>query len=282
MIKRTPPSSGDCSNITLRHNKKDKESHSMPEHLGQFMEEMKKMFEDLKVQQDSKFASLKAVVTEISTQNAGIQKSIDFLSSRYDEVMQKVEVLQNNYDKSQDYIRLLENKIEFLEKKECSTSIEIRNVPKLPKENKDALCRIVKHTSELIECKVDDSAIRHIFRVKAKNQSPIPSPIVVEFTTSSTKDIMIRSAREYNKNHSTNKLNTSQLKIEGSPRPIYITERLTYKTNRLYHLARELAKEQGFAYCWTTNGQVYIRKKDGATPICIKTENELVTLRQSI
>lgn len=103
--------SDDCLIVPYRRYHKDKDNFSTPNQSAPLMEEMKKMFEDLKVQQDSKFTSLKVLVTEISTQNVGIQKSIDFLSNIYDEVKQKVDILQNDYVKTQAFIKLLENKI---------------------------------------------------------------------------------------------------------------------------------------------------------------------------
>lgn len=282
MIKRTPPNSPapsdnnlsasiasfDSSNVTIRRN------NTLDQQQSSLMMEMRKMFEDLKQQQESRFASISS---QIKSQNTEIQKSIEFMSQKYDEAVGKLESLQVDFDKSQEYVKTLENKVDLLEKNARITTVELRNIPKSPTENKATLYNYVKKAGEKLSFKITDLDIKSVYRTRNKNTTP--GPIIAEFTTTSTKDNLIKYAREYNKQNSNNKLNTTHLDVAGPSRPVYISEHLTYKASRLYFLARELAKDLNFSYCWTMNGQVYLRKKDGAPIIRINNESDILKLR---
>ncbi|KAL4710608.1 hypothetical protein ACJJTC_003244 [Scirpophaga incertulas] len=44
--------------------------------------------------------------------------------------------------------------------------------------------------------------------------------------------------------------------------PIFVSEHLTGKAARLYFLARDLAKNKLYKFCWTSLGRVYVRKNE--------------------
>lgn len=298
MLKRTPPSSPagylgptptpaplpgyskDVENLLSKVNVKPrrKKLNEESDQLDGFMAEIKNLISELKLQQDLKLDSLTKAVSEIKIQNAEIQRSMEFLSASYDEMVKKVVSVQNDCTKNKEHIKHLENKIELLERNARSASIEIRNIPKQPSETKSTLCNLVKKTGIKVDCIVRDSDIRTIFRTKTKNETQ--SPIIVEFATAVTKEELLKSTRLYNKNNSNDKLNTAHLDIVGTARPVYVSENLTSKAKRLYYLARELSKDRCYAHCWTLNGQVFLRKTDGAPHLRINSEEDLVSLRK--
>lgn len=279
MMRRTPPpttpyqSEDDVSNVTRRKKSINEDSKNS------FMKEIKSMFVEFERRQDSKFESMRAVFSEIKDQTTEIQKSIDFMSAKYDQVIEKTNIMQTEIDESKDYIKSLHSKIELLERGARAKSIELRNIPKLHEENKQILRKTVLKIGSLIDYDLKESDISNIFRMKQKRDNMLPATIVVDFVSASSKDAMIKMSRDYNKKNQSNKLNTSLLGIDGPPKPVYIAEHLTHGTSRLYYLSRELVKDKGYAHCWTFNGQVYIRKREGAPSIRIESETLLLTLR---
>lgn len=281
-MRRTPPptvfnqSTDDFSNVTQRKKSTNADSANS---MAPLMKEIKSMFADLERRQDAKFESLKTVVSEIKEQTSEIQKSIDFMSEKYDQVVERMNVMQTKMDENRDYIKSLESKIENLERGARARSIELKNIPKLHEENKQNLRETVLKIGTIIDYNIKESDISNIFRMKNKRDTNSPATIVVDFVSAYSKDAMIKMSRDYNKKNQSKKLNTSLLGIEGSARPVFITEHLTYASSRLYYLTRVLVKDKGYSHCWTYNGQVYVRKKEGAPSIRIENETRLLTLR---
>lgn len=105
----------------------------------------------------------------------------------------------------------------------------------------------------------------------------------MEFTTVLKKEEILSSVKRFNKGKkSDEKLNTTHLKIKGTKKPIYASELLTAKVKVLFYLSRDFAKTHDYSYCWTSNGVVYLRKRDGAPLLRVDQQSDLDKLRQPI
>ncbi|KAJ0181480.1 hypothetical protein K1T71_003565 [Dendrolimus kikuchii] len=224
----------------------------------------------------SMFKELKSSIDEIKEQNFKLQESVDFTSKSYDEIMLKLKQMEKEKIDDNKYIRQLEEKIEQLEKKDRSTGIEIRNIPKKNYENKQDLVNIIINIGKTINIPIQRSEIKDVFRTKTKATI---APIVAEFTTVILKENMLMSVKKFNKENKNNKLNTGQINLQGIS-PIFISENLTSKTKRLFFLARGVASQLEFKYCWTSYGKVLLRKDDGSPLLRIETEQELQALNK--
>ncbi|CAB3245154.1 unnamed protein product [Arctia plantaginis] len=128
-------------------------------------------------------------------------------------------------------MRELEEKVEFMERQLYFTKIEIRNVPQNLGESNEDLCAIVEKTAAVIGHNLNLSEIKDVYRVKNKDKS---STINVDFISSLTKNSIAKKARKFNNNNKQNKLNTTHLNVSGPSKPIYLSEKLTPKAQRLY------------------------------------------------
>lgn len=301
-LKRTPPKSP-ASNLHHHHSESDLPAASMTsasievgnvtqrakrrredeiqvlsENLNTFMSTIKDMFSDMKSEQEKKYCALHNSIADIKTQNSELQKSVDFMSAKYDDVLSKLDTLQSECNTQREHISALEYKVEFLERNSLSTSVELRNVPKRIPENMESLSSVTKQLGVVLNVPIQNSDIREVYRTKGKAESD--GPIVVNFTTIAKKENIIKSVRNFNKEHKDNKFNTSHLDIVGPPRPVYITEHLTRKSKRLHFLSRNFATEFGYAHCWTSYGKIFLRKKDGLPRVRIDCEDDLNKLKQ--
>ena len=59
---------------------------------------------------------------------------------------------------------------------------------------------------------------------------------------------------------------------------LFINENLTQARKRLLWQSKQAAKENGYAYVWTMNGKVYVRKNDNSHSNVISTEEDLKKL----
>ncbi|CAH0400557.1 unnamed protein product [Chilo suppressalis] len=275
------PATLDCESYSLSDNdastqrQKRKRTSTTDAQLAGFMAEMRSLFFSFKEQQDNKLNKICSTIEEVKTQNNDIRASIEFLSSKYDSVLEQVNTLKEEVSQNQKYIAILEDKLERFERSSRSTCIEIKNIPVEKSETKASLLKTFTDIGSLLSTTVHSHEIKDIFRINSKN-SEKKTTMIIELTSVIAKDAYLNAYKKYIKSHGN--LTTENLKIPGSAVPIFISQNLTAKMKRLFYLAQVFANSNDFKYCWSTNGKIFIREKEGATLHWIKDENDLQKL----
>lgn len=260
----------DFSNVSIRPRAR-KRQHD--DDVSALMLEMRKSFEILKNQQNTIQESIK----DIQSQNSDIIKSMDFISKQYEDMKDRLIKLESEKLSHLSYIQSLEIKVENLERSQKQTCIEIRNLPVQNNESKKDLLSVVKNIGAVTNIHIEDSHLSDIFRLSKKNGAN--KPIIANFSSILIKDKILAAVKAYNRNK--NKLNTLHLKLEGEPKPVYISECLTDKTRKIFYSAREFSKKHGYKFCWTAHGKVFLRKSIGAQCHRIDTDKDLDYLLSS-
>lgn len=259
------------SNVTERKKRKFAETDSSTSAL------MRDMFASFSKEQEKRFDDLQSTILELKEQNVELTLSVDMMSKKYDEFLEKIVRLESERKEDKKTIKELEERIESMERKTRATGIEIRNIPKNQGENKDELCKTVQKVLKSLDIDVQANEIRDTFRMKSKDST---NPIVAEFTSVLIKDRVLRGVKDFNKNKSNkDKLNTTHIGIPEPTKPIFISETLTNKTQRLYYLARQFQKAHEYDFCWTSQGMVYLREKEKLPQIRILSEADLEALK---
>lgn len=250
-----------------------------------FSEHMTKLFTAFQESQDAKFSALmsdvneiKHEVTEMKKLNTDIENKIEVLTVNYEHVSTKTTKLVSDLQSSAEKIQYLENKVEELNRQSCAYKIEMRNIPSKEQEKSDDVLQLVNDVFKILKVEIQPNDVRSVRRLPGKPDSS--RPILIELATSTIKTHIIREARNYNKKN-TAKLNTSLLSCEGLPKPFYIGENLTYKAKGLLYRAREFAKQNNYAFCWTHNGQVLLRKDESAKSTIVKNEEQLKNMEST-
>ncbi|KOB76785.1 Zinc finger DNA binding protein [Operophtera brumata] len=272
----TPP------NYYFRRAKRDREEDWTSD-FSAFKEEMKAMMEALMSDQESELKKLfTPTLTEIQKTNRNIESSIALLMSKNEELTKKVELLEQQKKKDNEYITILENKVEDIQRTERKSSIEVKNVPKGKSETKEDLINMVVRLGKSIDCNINKSEIKDIFRVRGKKEGQINTPIIVEFSSTILKTDVLKMSKAHNIKHK-GKLCAKHLGFTRSEdTPVFVSEQLTVKGSRLHYLARDLAKSKGYKFCWTSYGRVYVRKNENSPIITIISENQVNSLIQAI
>ncbi|KOB51939.1 Uncharacterized protein OBRU01_26845, partial [Operophtera brumata] len=60
---------------------------------------------------------------------------------------------------------------------------------------------------------------------------------------------MDTAVKKYNQHHINDRLNTAAIGLQGKKNPIYVSDFLTPKARRLYFLARDVARSNGYRFC---------------------------------
>jgi hypothetical protein len=252
--------------------------------LEKFKDEMKSMILDMSKNQNDSLAKLVKDVAEIKIQNSSIQKSnqeieksLQFLSDQFDSVSTRVEALEKERKEHLLHIASLETRVEDIQRTLKSSMVEIRNVPCPSKKESSAdLTTIIQNTCGVLRVEVHANDIKDVYRIKGKSGT---STIVADFTRSTIKQEVIKSAKMYNKQHPNGRLNSNLIGLPGNPVPVYISESLTNKGRRLLYLARNFIASANYKYCWTSHGRVFVRRNDDTSHIEIKSEADLGKLQ---
>lgn len=224
---------------------------------------------------------IQATNVQIRNSNADIVQSISFINKQFEELKKEVEVLRKERKEQNIYIESLEKKIQDLQYKSRSSGTEIRNIPFHETESSDCLIKVVCRIGSTVGVPLIESDLRDIYRLPGKSSySSSPRPIIAEFKDVLTKQRLLNAVRLYNKNKAIlkDKLNTEVVGFQGERIPVYVTEQLPPSHKKLFYKAREYAKNNGFQYCWTANGNIFLRKQEGDKLIKIISEKCLLSL----
>lgn len=233
--------------------------------------EMKLMFNDLKEDQNTKMKQLLDSIQDVKSQNADLQKSMEYMSQKYDDLLKRLDFLEGVRKSDNDYTKVLENKIESLERQLRSTTIEIRNIPMKQPETKQDLLNTVEKVGEVLNVVLQQSDINNVYRINAKSEN---KPIIVQLHNTALKEKIINCAKRHNKSQK-DRLTTTLLNIEGPSKQVYISENLTQGAKMLFYKAREFAKVNDYSFCWTAHGRIFLRKREGAPQHRIDKEEDL-------
>ena len=242
-----------------------------------FMDDIRGMFKEFVADQDVKMQNLQASLTEIKSQNDSMSLSMELLAHKYDEMQNELECIRQVRKEQESYIKKLETRIENFERQSNASKLEIRGIPTLHNESKQELCNVVGKLCKSLNFDVDNSHLRDIYRAPAKLNAS--RPVVVEFTSVSTKETIINSFKRIGQRERVARLNTGLLGFASPHKPIFISESLTPKGRRLFFLARDFARSHDFAFCWISYGKIYLRKNEGAPHIRVDEEADLAELR---
>lgn len=264
------------------------DNHDILELLNTWKTDFQTKLDEMYNRQNKLITQLSAEITELKTQNSKIQKtnddiaqSMSFINSQYEEIKSSLGLLQKERLDHKRCIENLERRVLDLQLKTRSSSIEIRNIPQAEKETDLDLKNMICEIGQAIGTSISPSDLRDIYRLPGK--VGIVRPVVAEFQTVQMKLNTIAAVREYNKNRrSEEKLNTEIIKVPGKRQAVYVSDCLPMSSKKLFYQAREFSKRHNFKYCWTLNGNIYLRKTEGENQILVSSEKTLLDLQNKI
>ncbi|KAG7310294.1 hypothetical protein JYU34_003049 [Plutella xylostella] len=255
----------------ITRNIKRKRSEDITTELSDFKTEIKDMLSTFMLKQSTEGA-------QITSSLKTIESSLSFLAEQYEDMRKKMEDMERENKKDKEYICILENKVEELQKSQRKCSLELKNVPKLSTETKSTLIDMATNLSKSLKIELSSNDIKDIYRTSAKGDK---APIVMELSSYIQKTNLIKGAKSYNSQNKNNRLSTLNLGMKCDSTPIFLSDHLTQKGNRLFYLERELSKAQNLKFCWTNLGNVFIRKDENSPIVKIINESQIQRMYES-
>nr|XP_034830012.1 uncharacterized protein LOC117987161 [Maniola hyperantus] len=176
--------------ISMRN--KRKRDEDIAQEFNSFKEEVRKMLSTLMSSQENEFKKNASTLKEIQRTNTNIENSLAFLSAQNEEFRKKIESLEGQIKEDKKYITIMEDKIEEVQRDSRKTNLELKNVPKKNNESKEDLMDMVMCLSNNIDCKINKSDIRDIYRIRSKKEGIQNTPIIVETSSTILKNDIIK------------------------------------------------------------------------------------------
>lgn len=218
----------------------------------------------------SEISTIKLQNTDIKKTNVDVLRSIEFLSADYESLKTSIQNLEKENSEQRHYIMDLERKVMDLQLNSRSSSIEIRNVPANDKETSSDLISIVHKTCSIMQPSSSPPQLRDVYRLPGQRGSN--RPIIAEFLTVPLKNQILNACRTFNRGLPTpEKLNTGHIGIPGEVKPIYVAEHMPRSLRQLFFEVRAFAKKNKYNFCWTQNGKIFLREREGAASVIIKS-----------
>lgn len=259
---------------------KRKREEVLPSELSIFREEMVDTIKKLFSAQEKELKKIVPTLKDIQETNHNIEKTIAFLTAQNEEYKGKIQKLESQAKEDRNYIITLEEKLEDIQRVSRKTNFEIKNVPKKVNETKEDLIEMVTCLSKCVGSSLETTHIKDIYRVRGKKEGATNTPIVVETSSTIVKTDLLKMCKSHNIRHKT-KLCAKNLGFRTSEdTPVFISDHLTPKGARLYFLARELAKTKSYRFCWTSFGNVFVRRDEKSPIITLKNEAQIQHLQQ--
>lgn len=243
-----------------------KRKNPTQKHLAEMKDQLMQSFKEL---MNTEIAEIKNQNSMILESNTQILQLLEMNTTNYNEIKNKIQDMELKYEAAVERISELETLINVMHKQSMRNMVEIRNVPRNSKENLNELVRNLYNTLDMEPTEV----AANIYR-RGKNNSPI----VIEFKETKQKERLLKAVKKFNSDHQERQINTEYLGFSGPVSRVYISDSLTPISKKILAAARELVRSGKYKYCWTSRGNILIRKEEGLPTIVLNSLTQVKDL----
>lgn len=221
--------------------------------------------------QNNEISLLRQEVIELKEQIVTLS---DSLTDKHVQFLTKLEQADLEIASLKSSVTHLQQQLGAQEQYAMRNELEIIGVPESDAEN---LTHIVLTASNLIGVQLQETDIDDITRVGSKGPKASklnssddrkPRPIRLKLLRRQKRDELLKAAKA-------RRNLTSETIVSGTPRKLYVNERLTRENRLLFREARLRTTANNFRYCWTRNGIIYVRENDSKPSSRISSLDDL-------
>lgn len=217
---------------------------------------------------------LKTELSKLATTVHELEKSVSFLSNRYDTVLEELKSTQEKAATREAEMHSLKEMVQtqaqqleqiLREQNEAEqysrkANMEIHGLKMSLNENLSEWIEKLAETLEVPNFSMDDIVAIH--RLPAK-QGAIPT-VLVRFASVALKETWFSLRRKLRQLHDSDVI----------PR-LFFNENLTRANRRLFWLARVAAKANGYKFAWVKGGRIFVKKFEDAPLIRVNSEADI-------
>lgn len=203
------------------------------------------------------------------------------------EALQKIEQLEEKNQFLSNKLIAMESRINILEQKELSSSVDFVGIPDINKNNcREKVMEVIKtglsldnfNEEDISECFIKKKKTNFADVLSEKygeSSSATKTPlsiVAVKFTSEAIKRKILKQKYNIKK-----KLNAGIFGDLHANQPIYINEAMTVYMRELYSKVQLQKRNKNFKFVWVRNGSILLRKKEGDKAIVIRTISDIPT-----
>lgn len=229
------------------------------------MNSFRKDFGSFRAEIRDEVKELKGLYQECNTMIISLSEAIESQASR-------IVALEKENQESKNLemeVMLLKRELAERDQLALHNDLEISGVTE---HSGESIPHITSMLINKIGVKVDERDIVEAYRAgpprAGQDGKPVVRSIVLRLTRRAVHQQVLSAAR------ARRNITTADVEVAGTPRPIYINERLTKENRLLFTKARSLCKQHDWKYSWTRDGKVLVRKADGKTAFRIRGETD--------
>lgn len=185
------------------------------------------------------------------------------------DVMEKLETMEQNYnslcmkfneqlktnEKLQAELDTIKKQLNKKEQKELENNLIIQGIPQNENEN---ILQVIDKIGEFLNIPSGNFTAHRIGRDKTKG-----SPIKIVFEEKTTKAKWLKTDKKF-------QLKSSDLGYKETNK-VYLNHDLTKTNQELYMAAKKFKQEMGYKYLWFANGNVLLKKEEGAKTLLVES-----------
>ena len=233
-------------------------------------------------------------IEALNTRCQQIEKSQDFLSSKYDQFienfntikkqMEGTEARVNRQDETlcnvQDCIDELYSQVDEIQQYSRRDCVEIDGIPILPEDDPKQL---VQEVASLIGVNVSEEHVSVVHRLPDSKNSK--DRIIVKMVQRSKRDEIYRNRRKLNGKSIKDLPSVARQQLPfnvNAGKKIFINESLTPYRRRLFGRINAFKRENNFRFIWTMNGKVYLKQSENSRTFTFTTDHDFEAFEHSI
>uniref|UniRef100_A0A0A9YDX5 MADS-box transcription factor 22 n=1 Tax=Lygus hesperus TaxID=30085 RepID=A0A0A9YDX5_LYGHE len=205
-----------------------------------------------------KFISMETTMGFFNEQYEEMKKSLQRVESQITEVMKQNTSLAEENKKLKKDVTDISRRTDDLEQALLSSTVEIKGIPFTTNEDPG---EVVKILAEKLQIPEADRAFESAFRVFGpRNPASIRRQnemIIMKLQNVLQKKSWFSSIRKKKD------ISARDLYSTLGDSKIYINERLTFRTNKLFWLSRKVGREYGYKFVWVSDGRIFMKKEEG-------------------
>lgn len=216
---------------------------------------------------------LREHLAELATSLASCHSRLDEANSHLTQANNRIKMLEEReveVASLRSQVTVLQELLQTQSQFSLRSELEIVGIPETDNES---VGHIALLTAAKVGVTIQDTDIDWTARVGPRrapdSTNKLPRPIVVRFVRRTKRDEVFRAAKA-RKGLTTKDFNTGEKEHR-----IYINERLTKENRWLFREARRRIAEADFKFCWTHNGNVFVRKREGNPAIQLRSQAKL-------
>ena len=225
------------------------------------------------------------VKSEVRLVTAAIEKSQDFLASKFDDIVsefmelkaenerlkQRINDLNNSHSKLANMVYQLESNVDKFDRKSVSNNAILLGLPQSQNESVTAL---VDNTFAYLGVDLPAGSIVSAVRLYQSNKPNVVVPIRITFSNRNAKELALSSKKSMGSVLSTN-IDRSLL-VNGKPTNVSLRDELTPASLEMLRKMREHQEALNIRYVWSgNNGSILVKKSEGSKPDIIRTREDL-------